>query len=139
MIGEKHPEWQRLADALGALAREVGASNGFVLDSVANLWCSAKLYEGPDGDEVMDVAYDALTAMPIPLKRGGRIDRVAGQTYLRSFAGIYVLALRFTAAFDLARVRASAEQALPRIEALTLQLPPPDGPGSGGSEGFGVA
>jgi hypothetical protein len=35
--------------------------------------------------------------------------------------------------------RSGVAIALPLIEALTAALPPPDGPGRGSSEGFGVA
>jgi len=36
-------------------------------------------------------------------------------------------------------VRALVARALPKIEALTLALPPPEGPGSGSAEGVGSA
>jgi len=59
--------------------------------------------------------------------------------YLKSFAGIYVLAVDFEATFNAFIVRAAARRALPKIETLTLLLPPPQGPGSGSAEGVGSA
>jgi hypothetical protein len=134
------PEWQRLADALGDLSRESGATNGYVLDAWANLWCAGNdLYLGGESGPIMELTQAQLLSLPRPLNRGGRIDRAQGLTYFRSFAGIYVVVLRFQAPFDLAALRPVVTKALPRIEALTLALPPPEGPGSGGAEGVGVA
>lgn len=134
------PEWQRLADALGELSRECEASNGYVLDSQANLWCAGNdLYYHGESDLVMDLTQRQLAALPKPLNRGGHIDRAYGSWYLRSFAGVYVLVLSFSGLFDVPRARAAIGTALPRIEALTLLLPPPDGPTSSGAAGFGIA
>jgi hypothetical protein len=49
--------------------------------------------------------------------------------FAQSFAGIYVLALVFDGVFDELRSERAAAEALPRIEALVLALPPqgPDG------------
>ena len=46
-----------------------------------------------------------------------------------SFASIYVLVVWFDVAFEPELVRARIRRALPRIEALTLSLPP-SGPGT---------
>ena len=73
------------------------------------------------------------------LGAGGHIDRVFSYSYIRSFAGVYVLLLRFHGSFDSQLVRDLVSKALKSIELLTLALPPPDGPGSGTAEGVGVA
>jgi len=60
---------------------------------------------------------------------------------MRSF-GTYVLLALFSRPLEpqsLRQTRGAVARALPRIDALTLALPAPDGPGSGGAEGFGVA
>lgn len=137
--GEDFPEWERLGAALFALAEACGTRNAFVLDAWANLWCAANRYDGPDGDLAMELAHAQLAALPIPLNRGGGIDRVAHRSFLKSFAGIYVLALLFDGPFSPAAVRAAVDNALPGIEALTLLLPPPDGPEAGSGRGAGIA
>jgi hypothetical protein len=134
------PEWQRLADALGELARDCGSLGAYVLDSQANLWCAGDdLYDGGDSDMIMDLVHERLGALPLPLNRGGHIDAAFRSAYLRSFAGIYIVALRFAGPFDVDLTQRAIAASLPRIEALTLLLPPPDGPGSSGASGFGVA
>lgn len=141
MSGPDFPEWQRLADVLSALSTECGATNGYVLDAWANLWCAGNdLHSGGESDRVMSLAQRELATLPVALNRGGKLDRAHGETYFRSFAGIYVLVLRFNDdAIDAAQVRAAVAKALPAVEALTLLLPPPDGPTSGGVAGAGVA
>jgi hypothetical protein len=137
--GEDFPEWERLGTALLALVEACGARNAFVLDAWANLWCSGNAYDGPDGDLAMDLAHELLSSLAVPLNRGGRIDRVEHRSFLKSFAGIYVLALLFDGPFSPAQVRAAIDKALPGIEALTLLLPPPEGPDAGGAQGSGIA
>ena len=134
------PQWQRLANALERLAADCSATGGFVLDAWANLWCAGNdLYHGSESGVVMDLTHKELSDLPVALTRGGRIDLASDATYFRSFAGIYVLVLRFAGPFDLATVRAATLTALPTIEALTLLLPPPGGPDPNGAAGFGVA
>lgn len=61
-----------------------------------------------------------------------RPHEAPNDSYLgESFAGIYVLVVGFDGTFDPFRARARVREALPRIEALTLALPPPDGPAAG--------
>jgi hypothetical protein len=133
------PEWQRLASALAALAAECGAQNAYVLDAWANLWCSAHAYDRFGGDVAMQVTDAQLRKLKVPLNRGGRLHAVTSTDYLRSFAGIYVVLLHFVEPFDADAMLTATDAALPRIETLTLLLPPPEGPGSGSAEGFGVA
>ncbi len=129
----------RLAAALATLAKECGAQNAHVLDAWANLWCSADAYDGPGGDLAIGLTDAQLKKLRLPLNRGGRLHCATATDYFRSFAGIYVVNLHFAGPFDADAVLTATDAALPRIEALTLLLPPPEGPGSGGAEGFGVA
>ena len=89
------------------------------------------------------VALDVIRNLAPPLHRGGRLDLVVsdrrGNAYMKSFAGIYVLLLRYPGHFDGRAARQSATRALGAIEALTTSLPQTDGPGAGGAEGFGSA
>lgn len=48
-----------------------------------------------------------------------------------SFASVYVLVVWFTDLTDPTAHTPALRAALPRIEALMVALPPPDGPGSG--------
>ena len=62
------------------------------------------------------------------------VPRSCGYAYVRSFANIYVVMVRYSAPFELPAARAAVGAHLPEIERLTLALPPPDGPGSEGAE-----
>ena len=137
---QSFPQWQRLAAALGTLAAECGAANVYLLDAWANLWCAGQdPYDGSDNTRIMEFTHRQLAALRVPLNRGGRIDRAYPNAYLRSFAGVYVIVVDLSGRFDVSLVRAAVGKALPNIEALTLALPPPDGPESGGAAGFGSA
>ena len=50
-----------------------------------------------------------------------------------------ILFLLFAEPFDAEQVRPVVTAALPNIASLTAGLPPPEGPGSSSSEGFGRA
>lgn len=139
MLATDSQEWLRLQHRLGDLASEAGAQNAFVLDAWANLWCAAHSYDGSAAQLATLATERALASVRPPLPRGGHIDGEFFFGYIWSFAGVYVLVLRFTRTFDAEPVRVLVVKALPSIEALTLALPPPDGPGSGTSEGFGTA
>ena len=60
--------------------------------------------------------------------------RTARSYIAESFAGIYVLVAWFNEPSD---AYLAIRQAIPRIEGLTLSLPPPDGPDA--TEGAGKA
>ncbi|NUP08059.1 MAG: hypothetical protein HOW73_18590 [Polyangiaceae bacterium] len=125
MSNPAHPAWQRLAIELGELSRVTGAKNGYVLDAWANLWCAGNdLYFGGESAAVMELTEAQLATLPRPLNRGGRIDEARDHTYFRSFAGVYVLVLRFQQDFHVETVRSLVAKALPKVEALTLLLPP---------------
>ena len=67
-----------------------------------------------------------------------------GASFL-SFAAVYLLVVQYQVRHPMnasqrhASVRRAALGALPTIEALTLALPPPTGPGTGSAEGVGTA
>jgi hypothetical protein len=85
--------------------------------------------------QLTQLAVDHLRARPeLELASKGRpfLLRHRGEGlgyFAQSFAGIYVLALVFEGVFDELRAERAAAEALPRIEALVLALPPqgPDG------------
>lgn len=139
-LGPDVPEWLELRGQLLALTESSGAHNSYVLDAWANVWCAARGFDWPGA---VGVAQVVVAGLRPALQRGGRVDRALhrreGHGYVRSFAAVYLLLLRFSGPYAVAPVRQAIAEALPRIEALTLALPPPEGPGSGTNEGFGVA
>lgn len=137
------PTWTALRGRLAELARATRAHNAYIFDARATLVCSAHTLERGASSRATEIVEAALATVTPPLRRGGRLDRVVprrlGHGYVRFFAAIYVLLLRFSGDFDANDVRAGVAATLPEIERLTLGLPPAGGPGSGGAEGFGVA
>jgi hypothetical protein len=127
---------EALREALHELVVEAGASYAAVLDQSNDLWCSTPLFSH------VAAAADRFYAAEVAdkrdaLRRGSRL-RVARSrkepedSYVaESFAGIYVLLLGFDGEFDPFTADAKLRAALPRIERLTLALPPPDGPVAG--------
>ena len=94
----------------------------------------------------VDIAESAIRTLKRPLTRGGVIDQPIAvderRGYIRSFAGVYLVLLvssgppgERSSRMD----RGVIGRALAKIQSLTLALPPPEGPGSGSAEGFGVA
>jgi hypothetical protein len=125
-----------LRKALEELVVESGAAFAVVLDESNDIWCGA-----PNSQEVVDATARFYEREVAPhrksMQRGGHL-RVAreGKTpedsYIaESFATIYVLLLGFAGEFDPFTAGAKLRAALPRIEVLTLALPPPDGPVAG--------
>jgi len=75
----------------------------------------------------------ALLTLPKETRRPGAefsivLEKEAPFLYLQSVEGIYVLMLEFETAFEPEHVSAAVAQVLPQIKALTLALPPPNGP-----------
>ncbi|MCP4304219.1 MAG: hypothetical protein GY788_04910 [bacterium] len=142
-IGPETPGWSELRRVLTTLAADAGALYAYVLDSRGALWCSSNHVKQDDVSPAAQIVLDDLANLEPPLRRGGRLDhfakRRAGHAYLRSFGGIYVLLLRFSAPQPIQTVRSAVAPVLPRIEALVADIPPPSGPGSEGAEGVGVA
>jgi hypothetical protein len=129
-LGPGVPEWAALAQALAALASRTGATNAFVIDAWGHLWCRARAHGAPD--HLFRLATAVLQRASKPLTRGGRLDVGAigddEAWYARSFAGVYVVLVLFERTFDELAVRRAVTESLREIEALTLSLPPPDGP-----------
>ena len=131
-LGYGVEEWSALATLLAALAQRVGASNACVTDAWGHLWCRGHALSQEQQERVLALAREVVEVAPKPLPRGGRLDGGAfadgGGWYARSFAGVYVLLVIFEAPFDELSLRRALLGFLPRIEALTVALPPPDGP-----------
>ncbi|XYH97704.1 hypothetical protein ACMHYB_59785 [Sorangium sp. So ce1128] len=133
-LGDDIPAWTALRDTLGELVARAGAAAAAVIDASNNVWCA-----WPVAPTVLPLAArfserEIAERSGRPLRRGGRL-RVARpaaapeDSYLaESFGGIYVLVLWFNGPFDPDFQRARLRRELPRIEALTAALPPPDGP-----------
>jgi len=132
------PELEALTLALAELVRECGATLGAIVDESSVVWCTAPSSE--NSKEVVDQFFQTEIAPNIKsLLHGHRlsIHLASGpQRYVaESFAALYVIALWLEAEFDTDFVRARIRLALPKIEALTLAVPPFDGPeGSGGAQ-----
>lgn len=132
-----------------------GAHLAAVISTGNVLWCASRF------DDDVDVRADALYGSAIApqrrhLRRGARIEVVAplvGEVCVAcSFASIYVLAVWITvtenvqmvdgkitlAPFDASYALAAIASALPRVEPLTLSLPPPNPEPAEGS-GKGIA
>ncbi|MDI1484462.1 hypothetical protein [Polyangium sp. y55x31] len=133
-LGITNPEWRELSDELAKLARAANGANAIVFDAWGHLWCRA-FYLGELGQPaVLKDARAVLDELPVPLTKGGKLDRVRESddcpSYWRSYAGIYVLALYFNRPISVPLVARLVTKALTRIEALTVRLPPPGGPES---------
>jgi hypothetical protein len=136
-LGRHVPEWAALRAALDALVGTTGAVRAAVVDEGNFLWC----WSDPKDDEDILVYMNAfhereIASLRPPLHRGGHVRLAlrdpfwrSGRSYVaESFAAIYVLVVWFDGAQDLSLRAAQIHAALPRIEALTLAIPPPDGP-----------
>jgi hypothetical protein len=131
-LGPSVPEWLALAAELERLSRAADSRNAVVMDAFNDLWCRAHALD--DTQQPFNLLAIALAeTWKVPLQSGGRIDlaRTDRAPYFCaiSFAGVYVLMLWFDAPFEPQWVRAVVRRALPKIESLTVSLPPPEGPG----------
>ncbi|MCC6873578.1 MAG: hypothetical protein IT378_04645 [Sandaracinaceae bacterium] len=131
-LGPAIAEWRALASVLAALAERVGASNACVTDAWGHLWCRGRPLSSEEQDRVLALARAIPERAPKPLPRGGRVDgggiEQGQRWHARSFAGVYVALILFEHPFDELAVRRALQDLLPEIEALTIALPPPDGP-----------
>lgn len=132
------PELEALTLALAELVRDCGATLGAIVDESSVIWCTAPAPD--DAKDIVDRFFREEIAPNIKaLLHGHRlsIHRASGphRYVAESFASLYVIALWLEAEFDTDFVRARIRLALPKIEALTLAVPPFDGPdGSGGAQ-----
>lgn len=154
-LGPHVPEWQALRRALDSLVAECeGAILAAVLCESNVLWCWSRptAHLRDRWSEVVcrtDVFHAGeVASLRLPLRRGGRLSVARRRERLRlvptagsapswlvyaaeSFASVYVLVVWFTDLTDPTAHTPALRAALPRIEALMVALPPPDGPGSG--------
>ncbi len=136
---EDDPRWQALRKVLRDLGGKCGG-DVFALDAWGNLWCSSESRPKPVLESIVETVELVAKDLKPSLARGGKIDRrVTRPTpgYLRSFSGVYLVFV--TSGTLSSETEQWVRDALPRISSLTAQLPPPDGPGSAGNEGVGVA
>jgi hypothetical protein len=123
--------FELLTAALDRLAEATRASGAAVLDGSDCLWCWSSSVR-IDDDTPFELLERAIESTKKPLARGGHLDLVHRQDapyfVARSFAGIYVLLVWFEESFDATQTRTVMNVTLPKIEALTLALPPTDGP-----------
>ena len=131
---------QALVTAVHDLVVKCGGSFGCVLDEGNGLWCTAfgKTRRLPAANP--DLAADAFYRTEIAPRargmcRGTRLVLTSTEGpalyAAASFATIYVAVVWFDDPFNALSVHAAIRDALPRIEALTLALPTPSGPGAG--------
>src|SRR3954465_1513924 len=132
------PELEALTRAVAELVHDCDATLGAIIDESSVVWCTAPAREDAPG--IVGEFFRAEIAPNIKgLLHGHRlsIHRAEGphRYVAESFAAVYVIALWLEAEFDTEFVRARIRLALPRIEALTLAVPPFDGPdGAGGAQ-----
>jgi hypothetical protein len=136
-------EWGELRRELEVVARAAAAFNAYVVDAWGVAWCAASHFEHIWPEDLAELVRLAEECRRVPVARGGKLDLALsgpkGHAYLRTYASCYVVVLRYAGPFDEAKAREAVSAALPRIESLTLRLPPPDGPGSSGNEAVGSA
>ena len=133
-IRSSDPALSALQRALSDLVDECNGAGAAVIDDGNGLWCTSDRGFDPAADRFY---REEIAARPdVQLKRGGHLHVVRQDppehAYVaESFASIYVVVLWFDRPFDPFTTRAVVRRALPRIEALTLALPPPFGPDAG--------
>ncbi len=135
------PELEALTLALAELVRDCAATLGAIVDESSVVWCTAPASAAWAASEgIVNEFFRTEIAPNIKtLLHGHRlsIHQASGphRYVAESFAALYVVAVWLDAEFDTEFVRARIRLALPRLEALTLAVPPFDGPeGSGGAQ-----
>ena len=135
--------WEDLRNELERVATGAHAYNAYVLDAWDVLWCAAHSFAAVYEEDLVAIVHAAGSKKGISLSRGGKLDTSLsspkGHAYLRTYGSCYVVVLRYAGPFDESKARDVVTAALPRLEALTLLLPPPDGPGSSGNEAASTA
>jgi hypothetical protein len=135
---DTHPGRRALNAALERLAERSGARAATVLDEGFAVWGEAYSGGNPDSplvDQVDRFYRTEIEPRISEMRRGISIgmQNVAGPDYYvaKSFASLYVAVVWFGGPFTVAPAHDVLSAALPEIEALTLALPPWDGPGAG--------
>lgn len=133
-IRSNDPTLTALRDALLELATECEAQCVAVIDDGNGLWCTSH----PGFEPAADRFYREEIALKpdVHLSRGKPFhlvrDTPPDHAYVaEAFASIYVAIVFFNRDFDPFTTRSRLRAALPRLEALTLALPPPSGPDAG--------
>jgi hypothetical protein len=136
-------EWQALRRELQILANTTSAFNAYVVDAWGVAWCAARYFESIYPEDLATLVHLAEERRRVRVTYGGKLDTALsgprGHAYVRTYASCYVVLLRYAGPFDETKAREATTAALPRLEALTLRLPPPDGPGSSGNQAAGSA
>ncbi len=138
-LGPETPGWSQLAEELAALVAATHAHNAYVVEAWGGSRCAAHDFSEAVPEPVTELLDSALSRLDKPLTKGATLDAVIsnteaepmGHAYVCSFAAVRILFVRFSGPFEPGPVRDAVREALPRIEALTLSLPSPDGPASG--------
>lgn len=134
-LDPSHPAGRALSKALSALAESCGAEHAAVVDEGFVLWAEG-FGAGAEHRSHADAAarFHHLEIVPriSEMRHGVAIgmQNVAGPDYYvaQSFASLYVVVVWFDGPFEVPAARARVLEALPQIEAITLSLPPFDGP-----------
>ncbi|MDI1444066.1 hypothetical protein [Polyangium sp. 6x1] len=152
-FADEIPAWLQLHRRLVSLQDEVGAMNAIVCDLSGSLLCyglsrrpqtGLAAWEAPslrltelelqrELSTLGEMFARVLRARPPGKDRPGASFTVVLAddepfVYAQSFAGVYVLLLWFSGPFTPFPVAPRVRSALPSIEALTVMLPPPEGP-----------
>ncbi|HSQ62842.1 MAG TPA: hypothetical protein VLM85_06490 [Polyangiaceae bacterium] len=126
-LGSHVPEWLGLQLELLKLEYACSAQLVAVISTGNVLWCASRTDRQVDG--LCNAFYRThIAPRRRSLQRGGLADIVVRDgedvCVARSFAAIYVLVVWISGAFDPA-IRGMIREAIPRIEILTINLPPP--------------
>jgi len=147
-LGIDNPAWAALSRALAGLCNALGATHAAIFDESCLMWCAYFASPNASTEDLGErLEKDAMVVFerhvaPIKdqMRRGGSRLRVCrsgpalGDFYVvESFANIYVLAVWFAGRFPELPSIQHVRRELPRIEALTAALPPPDGPDADGA------
>lgn len=137
-----HPGWRALNEALVRLATKSHALTATVMDEGYAVWGEANA-EGVVREPLLDEVerfYRVEIEPRIPEMRHGAtvtMHNLTGPDYYvaQSFASLYVAIIWYGGPFDVFSATEALRAALPEIEAITLSLPPWDGPDAGAGAG----
>lgn len=130
-----------LENELRRLVEAAGAKNAFVFDAWGVIWASASMTFNLEQKTLYAQVVEVINRLEVPLNRGGKLNQTFQDfepvAYCRSFGAVYVLCVWVHADTNDFLFRRAVASALPRIETLTLALPPPDGsdPSAGAQHG----
>jgi hypothetical protein len=141
-VDRSHPGWKALNDALVRLATKSHALSATVMDEGYAVWGEANA-EGVIREPLLEQVerfYRIEIEPRISEMRHGvaiGMQNLTGPDYYvaQSFASIYVAILWYGGTFDVFSAHEALRAALPEIEAITLSLPPWDGPDAGSGAG----